>query len=77
MFPSILIAIYSLENIQWLFNRKTAYIFLEKSQKEHSQLGPSLTGELEVAGSTSAGSETFLRGDLIMKNFLWSFSTFR
>ena len=77
MFPSILIAIYPLENIQWLFNRKKAYIFLEKSQKGHSQLDPSLTGELEVAGSTSAGSETFLRGDLIMKNFLWSFSTFR
>ena len=35
------------------------------------------TGDQEVAGSTSAKLATLLRGDLIMKYFLRSFSFFR
>ena len=42
-----------------------------------AQLDARPTGDQEVAGSTPAGSATFFRGDLIMKYFLWSFSSFR
>ena len=42
-----------------------------------AQLDMCPTGDQEVAGSTSAGLATFFHGDLIMKNFLWSFSPFR
>ena len=34
------------------------------------------TGDQEIAGSTPTGSATFFRGDLIMKYFLRSFSSF-
>ena len=42
-----------------------------------AQLDACPTGDQEVAGSTPAVSATFFRGDLIMKYFLQSFSSFR
>ena len=42
-----------------------------------AQLDVPSTGDLEVTGSTPAGSATFFCGDLIMKYFLRSFSPFR
>ena len=42
-----------------------------------AQLDARPTGDLEVVGSSPAGSATFFHGDLIMKYFLWSFSPFR
>ena len=42
-----------------------------------AQLDARPTGDQEVVGSITAGSATFFRGDLIMKYFLRSFSTFR
>ena len=41
------------------------------------QLDTRPTGDQEVAGSTPGGSATFLRGDLVTKYFLRSFSPFR
>ena len=46
-------------------------------QASTAQLDARPTGDQKVAGLTTAGSEKFLRGDLIMKYFLWSFSPFR
>ena len=42
-----------------------------------AQLNVRPTGDQEVAGSTPAGSATFIREDLIMKYFLRLFSPFR
>ena len=41
-----------------------------------AQLDGHSTSDQEVAGSTPAGSVTFFRGDLIIKYFLRSFSSF-
>ena len=41
-----------------------------------AQLDVRLTVYEEVAGSTPTGLATFFHGDLIMKYFVWSFSTF-
>ena len=42
-----------------------------------AQLNARPTGVQEVADSTQAGLATFFHGVLIMKYFLWSFSSFR
>ena len=41
------------------------------------QLDVHPTGDQEAAGLTPAGSVAFFLGDLIMKCFVWSFSSFR
>ena len=41
-----------------------------------AQLDAHLTSDQEVAGLNPARSATFFHGDLITKNFLWSFSPF-